>query len=333
MIGVIVLTFRSSDVIEACLESLRVSDYPDLRVVVCDNASPDDTVAVIRDWARSRDVELVETGPNPDPAPDPARFTLLHTGGNLGFAGGVNAGLRLLLEDQRVDLFWILNPDSEAPPHTAAAFVRRASEVGPFSLMGGRVSYHEAPRRIQSDGGRVFPWSGICQNLNGGLTRQEAVLPDVASLDFISGANMVASRRFVEHAGPMVEDYFLYYEEVDWAARRGDLPLAWCAEAEVFHHGGTAIGTGSMTRRPSPFANYFNYRNRMRFMRRFRPLAMPVSWFLSMLRVIKLFAIGAIDEAWAALCGLNGLPPPSSVRTRIAPTDHERAFVMRECTR
>ena len=82
---------------------------------------------------------------------------------------------------------------------------------------------------------------------------------------------MVVSRDFLARVGPMREDYFLYYEEVDWALRRGDLPLAFAGDAIVYHHGGTSIGTGRLDERPSAFSNYFNYRNRMRFMRRFHP--------------------------------------------------------------
>jgi GT2 family glycosyltransferase len=333
MIGVIILTFQSADMIEACLDSLRASDHADLRIVVCDNNSQDDTVDVIRSWAAGQGIDLTESDLNTKRPEEPGFLTLLHTGANRGFAGGVNAGIVHLQADPRIDLFWILNPDSEATPGAAGAYARCAERLGRFSLMGGRIRYHEAPSWIQSDGGRVSPWSGICRNLNAGLMPEDVCIPDVASLDFISGANMVASRRFIEQAGPMVEDYFLYYEEIDWAARRGDLPLALCPEAVVIHHGGTTIGTGSVTKRASPFANYFKNRNRMRFMRRFRPLALPVAWGLSMLRVVKIFAIGANAEAWSALSGLNGLPPPSCVRDRIAPIDRASAFKVRVRTR
>lgn len=324
MIGVIIVTFQSADVIAACLESLRTSTEPNLHVVVCDNASEDGTRDVIRNWAEAKNVALTEL--TPDGPPVSAGFSMLNTGGNLGFAGAVNAGLTRLLAAPDVDLFWVLNPDCEALPDTASAFARKAQEAGPFALMGGRIRYHEAPGHIQSDGGVVFPWSGICKNLNSGLLPQTAVTPDPTTLDFISGASVVASRQFVEQAGLMTEDYFLYYEEIDWAARRGDLPLILCPEAEVMHHGGTTIGTGAMNRRPSPFANYFNYRNRMRFVRRFRPMALPTAWLLSMLRVTKLVSLGAMDEALAAARGLNGLPPPAAVRDRIAPEDRGRAF-------
>ena len=331
MIGVIIVTFQSDDVIEACVESLRSCDTDDLRVVICDNNSSDDTHGVVHRWATHHGIDLAEA--QAGQTPEPATFTFLHTGGNLGFAGGVNAGLRLLLEDPEVDLFWILNPDGEALPNTASTFARHAAEVGPFALMGGRIRYQEPPQYLQSDGGVISPWSGICRNLNAGSMPDEAVMPAAETLDFISGASVVASRAFVERAGLMVEDYFLYYEEVDWAARRGDLPLVLCPDAVVLHHGGTTIGTGAVNRLASPFANYFNYRNRMRFMRRFYPARLPVAWGLSMLRVIKLFGRGAFDEAMGAARGLCGMGPPAAVRARIAPQDQAMAFSMRDTTR
>lgn len=324
MIGVIVVTFQSAETIEACLESLHRSTHADLRVVLCDNNSSDETLDKARAWARRNNTELDET--TPDTLPGSARFTFLQTGANLGFAGGVNAGLTFFLADPDITLFWIFNPDGEALPHTAAAFAKRAAEVGDFALMGGRIRYHEAPRHIQSDGGTVFTWSGICKNLNAGLLPQDATMPAAEDLDFISGASMIASRTFVERVGLMQEDYFLYYEEVDWAARRRELPLVLCPDAEVLHHGGTAIGTGAVNRRASSFANYFNYRNRMRFLARFRPLALPSAWVLSMLRVVKLLCLGAVAEAEAAARGCSGLPPPRPVRDRIAPADRPLAF-------
>lgn len=334
MIGVIILTFQSDDVIEDCLSSLHASEHGELRVVVCDNNSNDQTVPCIRKWAAANNVDFTEVLAQ-DEAPPASQdsLTLIHTGANLGFAGGVNIGLAYLVKDPAVKLFWILNPDTEVVPQTAGEFARCAERVGSFSLMGSRIQYREEPYLIQSDGGNVNWLTGICTNINQGERPEDVALPDTGKLDFISGANMVASREFVEQAGPMVEDYFLYYEEIDWAQRRGGLPLAWCNEALVFHHGGTTIGTGAVNRRPSPFANYFNFRNRVRFMLRFRPTAVPITWVMSMLRVFKLAVLGARAEAWAAFAGLNGLAPPSEILERIASEDRKHAFMKRDRSR
>lgn len=329
MIGVVIVSYCSGDVIGACLDSLMTSEFPDLRVVVCDNASLDNSVEVLQDWAAAAGANLLE---HPDDGGDyplaekKSDVTLVRSATNLGFAGGVNLGIKTLYSQQDIDLFWVLNPDCVVAPDCASAYAEAARAAPEFSLMGGRTLYLEAPNHIQSDGGRVSPWTGICHNMNQGLLPGQATPPETDSLDFISGANVVATRTFIERAGLMVEDYFLYYEEVDWAARRGDLPLRFCQNALVYHHGGTSIGSGSVTRRASGFSNYFNYRNRMRFIRRFNWPALPVAYVYSLLKTVKLLLTGALDEASGAFRGLHGLSPGSRIREKLSPDARELAF-------
>lgn len=321
-LGVAIVTFHSSDVIGACLDSLFASQGVALRVAVTDNASGDDTLAVIRAWAEeqgARDPAFSFAELPASAAAHPAAMlTLLRSDFNGGYGYGVNAGLRLLMGDPALSLFWVLNPDCVVPPGTAAAYVRAGAD-GAFALMSGRTVYCEEPDRIQSDGGRVSRWTGVCSSVNTGLARVGTARPDAATIDYFTGGNVVASRRFIERAGPMPEGYFLYYEEVDWAMRRGDLPLRLAEDALVQHHVGTAIGSGTDSRRASPLSNYFNFRNRIRFLRRHRPWAIPFGLAHAVAKAGQLALQGAPAEAKAALAGSFGLPPPTAVRARIAP--------------
>ena len=320
--GVAIVTFHSSDVIIPCLDSLFASEDVALQVVVIDNASGDDTVALIREWAERRRVSepgftFAELPAHSDASPTSA-LTLLRSEFNGGYGHGVNAGLRLLLRDPALQMFWVLNPDCVIPPKTAAAYARAGAD-GAFALMSGRTVYCEEPDRIQSDGGRTNRWTGVCSSVHSGCARESTTMPDPATIDFLTGGNVVASRRFIDRAGLMPEDYFLYYEEVDWAMRRGDLPLRLAGDAVVQHHVGTSIGSGTDSRRASPLANYFNYRNRIRFLRRFRAWAIPFGLAHAAAKSAQLTLQGAPEEAYAALAGAFGLPPPPAVRSRIAP--------------
>ena len=325
-IGVIICTYGSADVIEACLDSLLASQDATLHVVVCDNASPDHTVALVTDWAKRHAVSFGHGDAGAQDAELPF-LTMIQSPHNLGFAGGVNMGLRWFLSRPEIDLFWVLNPDAMVTPQTAATYVSCAAQAGPFSLMGGRTCFVEAPGSVQSDGGRVRRGTGgVCLNVNHGVMPDEAVPPSADSLDFLSGANMIASRLFLETVGLMQENYFLYYEEVDWAYRRGSLPLVTCPEALVYHHGGTAIGSTTANRAASGFANYFNYRNRMRFVARFTWWMLPVTYAISMAQIFKMGLRGGRSEVVGALLGLHHLPPPAGVRSRIAPESQHLAF-------
>ena len=321
-LGVAIVAFHSADVILPCLDSLFASRGVMLRVVVTDNASDDETVALLRDWASRRvagDAAFSFVELPADTLEQPtATLTLLRSECNGGYAFGVNAGLRLLLRDPALALFWVLNPDCVVPPETAARYAECGAD-GNFALMSGRTIYCEAPALIQTDGGRVNRWTGVCSSVNAGLPPAGTPLPDPATLDFMTGGNLVASRRFIARAGLMTEDYFLYYEEVEWAFRRGDLPLRIAEGALVRHHGGTAIGSGTASRRATPFANYFNTRNRLRFLRRNRPWAIPFGLTHAVAKAGQLALAGAGAEAQAVLAGAFDRPPPTAIRDRVAP--------------
>lgn len=344
-LGVVVVTFNAADVILENLESLMAeAASAALDVVVVDNGSTDGTPAAIRAWADgSARFQAAADLPFPlAPCPKPVRIagadapcpdctaeapaiTLIETGLNAGFAGGVNRGLAHLAAHSPADRFWILNPDAAAAPGAALAFA--AADPGPFSLMGGRVIYTHDPDTIQIDGGTVNRRTGVTGNVHLGRSHATTGAPDPAAMDFITGASMVASRAFYEAAGPMPEDYFLYYEEVDWAFRRpAHLPFAYCAGGVVFHRAGTAIGSPTLDRIAAPFSQYFKHRGRMRFVRRHLPGARTSALAYTVLKAAQYLVKGHGPEARALLAGSFDNAPSAAVRARLSPEAQRRAF-------
>jgi hypothetical protein len=325
-LGIAIVTFQSAEIISGCLDSLLASKDTIAKVVVTDNASTDETCRVIKEWA-ARHVGAVSfaSGEVGRIKRSDAWLTLLISPVNGGFAYGTNRSLEVLYADPEMDLFWLVNPDCRIAADTAAKYIEAGGDQH-FSLMGGRTVFEEHRDTVQTDGGRVSRWTGVCESVNWGVPIATATFPAVRSLDFITGANCVASRRFIDEAGLMEEDYFLYYEEVDWAFRRGELPLRVVPEATIWHFGGTSIGTGSVGRRPSPFSNYFNYRNRVRFLKRFNPVCLPIAFAYAIAKALQLLIKGAPDEANALIAGLFGLRPPKAVSQILTPEARARAF-------
>ncbi len=308
-LGVVVVAYNAADVIRDCLETLLAASA-DAKVVVVNNASTDNTAQVLEDWRTGHD------GYQPDALPfaviavsKPLRstdLTIIDAPHNGGFAAGVNIGLKHCLADPHVDRVWVVNPDTLTPSGTPQAIAEAPAD---FALMGGRILYAAPPHRIQIDGGTIDRWTGVTGNLNLGAPCDAA--PSAPhDMAFISGASMVASRRFIEAAGPMSECYFLYYEEVDWALKRGNLPLTYCREAVVYHHAGTAIGSPTLDALPSPFSAYYKHRARMMFLRRHFPASMPVGYLYGLAKTAQSFLKGHLALGWAILCGLHGVRPP-----------------------
>lgn len=336
VIGVVIVSFRSGDVILECLESLLAVTDVAMRIVMVDNASPDDTCERIVAWAAGSDpfatrpespVRLTPTRKplaitfvHEDHAADaPGPLTLVRARVNRGYAGGVNLGLELLRG--HVDGYWILNPDCVVGPDAPRAYRDALARRQRFGLMSCRTLHYSHPDVIQSDGGYVDRRTGVCHQINARAPEVATPLPEPGVLEWLTGANLMASQAFLDRVGPMEIDYFLYYEEVDWAFRRGDLPLVVLDEGRVYHHAGTSIGSGAYGRRPSAFANYFNHRNRIRFARRRLGGAGLLAYAYSLAKAAQLVLKGAPDEAWAVIAGTFELPAPPGVGAKF--TDPE----------
>jgi|GEM_PF-257479 len=343
VLGVAIVTFNSASVILDCLESLLASRDVRLRIVIVDNNSPDDTVARLRNWASglrryaaspdipfgiepcAKPVWLHET-PRPVPLPDGCDLMLIHAGINGGYAAGVNAALSSLAADPAIDRFWILNPDSVVTPEAARRLALHGGKGARFGILGGRIAYLDRPDVIQIDGGRIDWRTGVTYNVNQGRSVDTAPAPDPAGFDFISGASMVVSRHFLDQAGPMPEHYFLYYEEVEWALRRGDLPLAHCAGALVLHRAGSSIGSPRPGFEGSSLAIYFRHRNRLRFLRRHRWHSWPGALAFSLAKAGQVAARGHPAKALTLIAASLGMRPPASVRSALEPACHAAAF-------
>ena len=346
-LGVVIVAFNSGSEAVDCTESLVAAAAAagvGLRVVLVDNASSDDTADRLRDWAAGRvpyevpgdlpfaltpvpkPLPLTEGAPGDAPVPD-MRLALLGSPVNTGFAGGVNIGLAYLAQCSDISHFWVLNPDSVVPPEAMVALAEDLPKAGDYALTGGRVTYLDPPDMIQIDGGTVSRWTGVTGNLNLGASHAATPPPDAADMDFVMGASMIASRAFYEATGPMREDYFLYYEEVDWAMRRGARPLRFCKGLRIYHRAGTAIGSPTLSRIASPFSLYFKHRGRLRFQRRFHPWRLPVAWAYTLAYAARLvLRHRALPEARAVLAGAFGLRAPQQVRDRLGPEAAKRAF-------
>jgi len=115
------------------------------------------------------------------------QVTLIETGKNTGFAGGVNVGLAHLAQDDAIDRFWVLNPDCAVPPETA-----RVLAVAPdgFALLGGRIIYQDDPLAYAGDA-VVYHKGGA--SIGSRTTRQKA---SPLSLYFIHRARIRFLWRF-----------------------------------------------------------------------------------------------------------------------------------------
>lgn len=198
------------------------------------------------------------------------QLTLVRSGGNLGFAGGNNVGLRAL-EGAGFAYHWLLNTDTVVHHQALTQLVERAMRDKRIGMVGSTLRYYWNPGFVQAMcGGELLPQNTLVRLL--GADEPVAAVPSNPTglekqLHYVMGASMLISADFLAEVGPMEEDYFLYYEELDWALRaRGRHGLAYAPASHVFHKVG-----GSSSQVVSTFAMNLMYRNKIKFMARYLP--------------------------------------------------------------
>lgn len=314
------------DTIE-CLESVFRNDYPRYRVVVCDNDSMDGSLQHIRAWADGKLDAAVSPHntlrgfsfpPVPKPVPyrecapgeaesdgEPTdrhpRLTLLRTGANLGFAGGANVGLRYMLARPMLRYAWLLNNDAVVSPDALVHLVRRMQARPDAGMCGSTVRYYHTPEMIQALGGaKYWKWLGATWHIGIGQAISAPVNGHQVERDlsYVLGASMLVSRSYVEDVGLMSEDYFLFFEELDWAIRgRERYALVYAPDSLVYHKEGASIGTSWDSKQRSLMAEYFHVRNRLRLTRKFYPSALPTVYAGVMVSLLKRMREGQWDKA------------------------------------
>lgn len=308
-----------------CLESLLRSDCCDLRVVVCDNGSTDGSLARLKAWARG-DLDLwvpdaarlkhfsfppvakpvpyvqlsrkeAEAGGAADCA---ARLILIDNGSNLGFAGGNNVGLRYLLRQDDLAYVWLLNNDTVVRADALGKLLARVGADPQAGMCGSTLLCYQDPGQVQAHGGAYYcRWIGLAWHL-GRLKKAHHPISAgkvEARMNYVVGASMLVSQRFLREIGLLCEDYFLFFEELDWALRAaGRFNLLYAPQSVVYHKVGASVGTSSNPAKKSAVCDYWNVRNRLFFTRRWFPEALPAVYLALLGTLLTRVVMGRWDR-------------------------------------
>lgn len=299
-VGVAIVAFRNSLDVVRCLQALAGSRHANFEVVVCENGGPQ----AYEELRGAASAEL--TGGQP------VRIVLAD--GNLGYAGGVNLCIR---ETPNADAWWVLNPDTCPLPEALELMVARLARSD-CEAVGNTL--HHPDGAVQSHGGRWRKWLARAVSIGHGTLLETPVDAQAieARQNYLNGASMLVSRRFVDVAGFMREDYFLYCEEVEWClrARTRGLKLGFAPDAAVLHEQGTSTGNSSDLRERSKLSVYLNERNKLLLTRDCYPGALPVAALAALVLLAIRFGqgrawrqLGYAFQGWCAgLSGERGVP-------------------------
>jgi GT2 family glycosyltransferase len=219
-------------------------------VIVVDNGSTDGSVSYLRNhWPRA---------------------TIVETGANLGFSGGNNRGIDAALA-AGADYILLLNNDAELRPGALEHLRSALQKGGPGSWAAApKIVYRGDPGVIWSAGGRFDWWRGV--SVDRGTNEPDRGQYDRAEeVDFANACCLLVRGQAFHALGPMDEEYFLYFEDSDFAARifRAGGRIVYEPRACVLHD--VFGSSGGVPARPSRVALYYSTRNRWQFIAKNAP--------------------------------------------------------------
>jgi GT2 family glycosyltransferase len=312
-IYIIVLNWNGWKDTSQCLESVFRSDYPNFRVIVCDNRSTDGSMQKIKDWAEGKLIvdekineklqplispplekplanvqytrtEAEEGGKNDD---EEIPLVLIQNDSNAGYSGGNNVGIRYALK-KNADYIWLLNNDTVVTDSTLKELVYRMQSDENPGLVGAVIYHASEPSKIQAyGGGKIMKVLGL---------DRFAYSPGV--IDYVSGTSLFIKREIIEQVGLLDEKFFFYWEDADYSRRvlKKGWKLGVASNAVVYHKFSASVGEQSLK------SDLFKVASLTRYFRKHQKIkwVIPVGFNISGMMVKRLFR-AQIGRIWPIL--------------------------------
>lgn len=247
-VAVILINRDGYALTEACVQSLVETQYPNLLIVITDNGSKQADLDKLAQLAQREKTVLVHP-----------------LGYNAGFTKANNAGMEVALRSHNADYLWILNNDTEVRRDAIELSLRAFSEhkLDPReSLVSSIITYADHDN-IWCNGLRDLPWANFPKSVDKGLPAAQVAQPGVAlkKAEYSVGCSMFFSREFVKAHGLMNEEFFIYYDDLDYSLARNNV---FIQQPLVKHKISSTAGVKGSTRY-TPFQSFLFAKNGVHF--------------------------------------------------------------------
>lgn len=238
-VGIILLNYGKVEETLSCLGSLKLLNYPDFKVIVVDNASPDDSFEVLRSVKGKSENGLSEYLP----------FDLLASPHNGGYSAGNNLGIHHALQEG-CEMIWLLNNDTQPDPDALTHLVVQAIKTK--GLVGSVCRYPDGT--YQRVGTRLKWLTGSIKGY------PETSLKDEMAVDNLTGASLLIPKTVIDQIGLLPEPYFLYFEDGEYSlrAQKAGFQTTVSIQSVVYHKEGATTGS------QNALVEYCYHRNRLR---------------------------------------------------------------------
>ncbi|MFT4666935.1 MAG: GT2 family glycosyltransferase [Polaribacter sp.] len=244
-VSIITINYNQLEVTCEMLDSIRRLELQPQEIIVIDNAS-----------SKSPKQYLEANYPE---------VTFIQSDTNLGFSGGNNLGIA----KAKGEYLYLVNNDTELLEESITPLLQLFEENAKLGIVSPLICYHPDQHDNKSD---LIQYAGTTEvnpytarnSTIGSQLLDEGQFTKAVPTAYAHGAAMMIPRKVVDEVGNMPEQFFLYYEELDWCEqiRRAGYEIFVEPRARIYHKESVSVG------QMSTLKTFYLNRNRIFFMRR-----------------------------------------------------------------
>jgi GT2 family glycosyltransferase len=210
-LSVVIPHWNAKDLLAVCLPPLLAQTYPDLEIIVVDNASSDGSADFLRQNFPS--VKLIELSRNQ------------------GFTGACNAGILA----STGEFIALLNNDTEVAPHWATALVEGFARFPQAGFLASRMMLFDRRDHFHAVGD-FYRVDGLPGN-RGVWQKDEGQFEEAVEVFSACGGAAAYRRSLLEEIGLLDENFFFSCEDIDlaWRAQLRGYRCVYIPQALVYH--------------------------------------------------------------------------------------------------
>lgn len=233
MVGIVIVNYNGAKFQNECIQSLLSIKYDDYKIIIVDNGSVDDSMAMLDDFKTDKIIKIFNEK-------------------NLGVAAGNNIGIKKSIEIG-CDYTLLLNNDTVVSEDFLTNLILCDENVS-----CPRINFYSNQKINWFSGGKINTYKGTVKHF---FYRKERVR-NIKYVEYAPTCCLLIKNSVFQKYGFFDEEYFLYYDDVDFCykLKKNGVRIRMVYDSLIYHK--VSLSSGGTT---SPMSKYYNNRNRFYF--------------------------------------------------------------------